>query len=82
MSTAPRLSDALAELESDGEVVLDLQELTFIDSTGIHAIFTHALSRAGRPPLVLANPSHEVLRTLEILGIADHPQLDVRRENG
>jgi anti-anti-sigma factor len=82
MSTAPKLSDALAELESEGEVVLDLQELTFIDSTGIHVIFTHALSRAGGPPLVLANPSHEIMRTLEILGLAAHPQLEVRTASG
>jgi anti-sigma B factor antagonist len=75
MSSAPALTDALGELETDGSVVLDLQELTFIDSAGIHAIFTHAAARKGK--LVLANPSPEIVRTLEIRGIADHAQLHV-----
>jgi anti-anti-sigma factor len=76
LSTAPVLTDALVELETDGSIVLDLQELTFIDSSGIYAIFTQAKAREGQ--LVLANPSAEVVRTLEIMGIADHPQLQVR----
>jgi anti-sigma B factor antagonist len=76
LSTAPVLTDALGELETDGSIVLDLQELTFIDSSGIHAIFVQAMAREGQ--LVLANPSVEIVRTLEIMGIADHPQLQVR----
>jgi anti-sigma B factor antagonist len=75
LSSAPALTDALSELETDGSVVLDLQELTFIDSSGIHAIFTQAAAREGK--LVLANPSPEIVRTLEIMGIADHAQLHV-----
>ena len=76
LSTAPVLTDALGELETDGSIVLDLRELTFIDSSGIYAIFTQAKAREGQ--LVLANPSAEVVRTLEIMGIADHPRLQVR----
>jgi anti-anti-sigma factor len=76
LSSVPTLTDALDELETEGAVVLDLRELTFIDSSGIHAIFTQALAREGK--LVLANPSAEVVRTLEIMGITDHPQLQVR----
>lgn len=74
LSSAPALTDALGELEADGSIVLDLQELTFIDSSGVHAIFTHAVAREG---LVLANPSPEIVRTLEIMGIADHAHLHV-----
>jgi anti-anti-sigma factor len=76
LSTAPTLTEALGELEADGSIVLDLQELTFIDSSGIHAIFTQAVAREGQ--LVLTNPSAEIVRTLEIMGITDHPQLHVR----
>lgn len=76
LSSVPVLTDALDELEADGSVVLDLQELTFIDSSGVQAIFLQAVSREGQ--LVLANPSVEVLRTLEIMGITDHPRLEVR----
>jgi anti-anti-sigma factor len=81
LSSAPALTDALGELEIDnGDLVLDLRELTFIDSSGIHAIFTQALAREGK--LVLANPSPEIVRTLEILGIADHAQLQLRTDSG
>jgi anti-sigma B factor antagonist len=39
---APALEDAVASLCTDGasEVELDLGQLTFIDSTGLHAILT------------------------------------------
>jgi anti-anti-sigma factor len=80
LSSAPTLTDALGELETNGSIVLDLQELTFIDSSGIHAIFTQAVAREGQ--LVLANPSEEVVRTLEIMGITDHPQLQLRTAEG
>jgi anti-sigma B factor antagonist len=82
LSSAPALTEAVGELEVDNgdPVVLDLSELTFIDSSGIHAIFTQALAREGK--LVLANPSPEIVRTLEILGIADHPQLQLRTDAG
>jgi anti-anti-sigma factor len=80
LASAPTLTDALGELETNGSIVLDLQELTFIDSSGIHAIFTQALAREGQ--LVLANPSAEIVRTLEIMGIADHPQLHVKPASG
>lgn len=76
LSTVPVLTDALEELETDGSVVLDLLELTFIDSSGVQALFVQAMAREG--PLVLANPSVEVVRTLEIMGITDHPRLQVQ----
>jgi anti-anti-sigma factor len=80
LSSAPALADALGELDIDGPVVLDLQELTFLDSSGIHAILTHAVTREGR--LVLANPSPEIVRTLEIMGIAGHAHVHVRTAPG
>ena len=75
LSTVPALAEALSDLDPDQQITLDLSELTFIDSSGVQAIFEHALS--GERKLVLANPSNEVVRTLEILGIKEHPQLDV-----
>jgi anti-anti-sigma factor len=76
MSTAPVFAEALAQVDPDVPLTLDLSELTFIDSTGVQAIFAHALSADRK--LVLDSPSPEIVRTLEILGIAGHSQLDVR----
>jgi anti-anti-sigma factor len=76
MSTAPIFAEALAQVDPDAPLTLDLSELTFIDSTGVQAIFAHALSTERK--LVLDCPSPEIMRTLEILGISRHSQLDVR----
>jgi anti-sigma B factor antagonist len=47
MATAPILSDNLAPFEGNGvsTIILDLQDLTFIDSTGMH-VFLEARRRA------------------------------------
>ena len=47
MATAPMLSDNLAPFEGNGvsTIILDLQDLTFIDSTGMH-VFLEARRRA------------------------------------
>lgn len=47
MGTAPKLEEQLMLVEQDGvgAVVLDLRDLTFVDSTGLHA-FLKAKSRA------------------------------------
>jgi hypothetical protein len=46
-ATAPILSDNLAPFEGNGvsTIILDLQDLTFIDSTGMH-VFLEARRRA------------------------------------
>ena len=44
-ATAPRLVDALSTLNGASETTLDLTALTFIDSSGLHAIVAHARSR-------------------------------------
>ena len=72
--TAPELAE---RLESDPSlVVLDLTEVTFIDSSGLRVIVEahqHRLAAGSR--LVLRSPSAAVQRLLEISGLAGH--LDV-----
>ena len=68
------LTEALAKLDGDGDVTLDLSELTFIDSTGLHAIFEHASSLNGAK-LVLSHPSALTQRILEIVGMGEHPSI-------
>lgn len=56
--------------ENDGRVVLDLSELTFIDSTGLSILVEyHERTRAAGGRLVLLAPREAVVRILDITGL-------------
>ena len=76
LSTAPRLKAALDGLPQ-GSVTLDLAGLTFIDSSGLHAIMRFASSANGNGPLTLANPPAFVSRLLEIIEMNSHPGMRI-----
>jgi anti-anti-sigma factor len=63
--------DALAA--GPAVLVLDLVDVTFIDSTGIGALIElgHDATDDDGGGLVIRNPSHRVLRILEMTGLAD-----------
>jgi anti-sigma B factor antagonist len=69
--TAPDVRDELAALpEEVRRVVVDLTELTFVDSAGIAALLVAAQRlrrRRGRMTLVVDDP--RVLRVLEVTGL-------------
>jgi anti-anti-sigma factor len=75
--TVPRLAEALFEA-STGELGLDLSRLTFLDSSGLHAILALARSRDGSGSVVLLDPSPAVMRVLEIVGIEHNPAVEIR----
>jgi anti-anti-sigma factor len=64
------LPDLLAEL--NGPVVIDLAQLSFIDSSGISALVQarKRIEQAGAS-LRLTRPQKRVIQTLEIIGLAD-----------
>jgi anti-sigma B factor antagonist len=66
---------AMAELEpllaQDGDLELDLTELTFLDSSGIRVLVKCRTSLDGRGSLVLRGASPHVRKILEIAGLAD-----------
>jgi anti-sigma B factor antagonist len=70
--TAPRLGSRLFGLADEGKrgVVVDLSEVTFMDSTGI-GVLLNAMglfsSRQGQ--LVLVCPTERVLRPFEVTGL-------------
>lgn len=75
--TSPQLRDHLsAQLADQAEiVVLDLAEISFIDSTGLHALLD-ATAQDGARLRVIPNPA--LLRLLDITGLHDHlPIIDV-----
>lgn len=79
LATAGELEARLAELEAaePDEVLLDLRELEFIDSSGVRLIVAadRAASRRGRRFAVVSGPP-AVQRVLDISGVGG--RLDVR----
>jgi len=72
MSTAPRLSETLASLDSEpGAVVtVDLAGMTFVDSTGLTVLIDGLKRlRQGGGDLVLRSPASRTRRVLEITGL-------------
>ena len=76
--TAPHLSEVLSNHGSDSTVVLDLRELTFLDSSGLAVLLRFASSLNGNGPLVLLDPAAWIERVFEVAGLAEHPDIEVR----
>ena len=59
--------------EYEGRVILDLSELTFIDSTGLSILVEyHQKTRAAGGRLALVAPRPAVVRVLGITGLGEH----------
>ena len=71
VATVPRLLPQLAELVAGATgVVLDLTEVTFLDSSGVRLVdeVGEECSRRQIPFRVVAPPGHRARRLLEIVG--------------
>lgn len=79
VATAARLTEALRDNEVPGQLVLDLSELTFLDSCGMRALLELARVQNGNGPVVILDPSRAVARLFEIIGVEDHPGIELRR---
>ena len=72
METAPRLERSLLQLVQSRTplVTVDLAEIDFIDSTGLHAIVVAVQQlRANGSDLVLRSPTPSTARVLELSGL-------------
>src|SRR5262245_15080749 len=78
MHTARQLKDAFANVGNSGRATLDLSEVTFIDSSGLHAIVECARAQDGSGPLILVGASEITVRLLEITDLVRHPDLEIR----
>lgn len=69
LSTAPILHDALTEAVSlGGHVIVDLSDVTFIDSTGFREFLVHRrMCREDDRLMVLVNPQARVQRVIDML---------------
>jgi anti-sigma B factor antagonist len=80
VATVPQVTEALRALSSGGDVVLELSELTFLDSCGMRALLELARAQYGRNGrLVILDPSNAVTRVFEIIGVDQHPGMELRR---
>lgn len=74
IATTPELEQALADATADAvtEIVLDLRELTFMDSSGLRAL-AQANTRAGEAGVELSiwRGPRQIERVLEISGLGE-----------
>ena len=73
--SAPALEELGTNLIGEGlsELVLDLAQTSFLDSSGLRAILTlHRRVEHERGEFAIGNPSDAVTRLLEITGLTDH----------
>lgn len=76
--TAPELARHLDPLpDGDGDIVLDVAGIEFIDSSGLRVLVeaNQRAAAAGRR-LVIRTPSAAVTRLLEISGLTEHLAID------
>lgn len=73
LRTAPEVDRAIEGLGGDGDVVLDMTGVTFMDSSGLRTVVARrqVLEDAGHR-LVISDPSDPVRRVLEITGLESH----------
>jgi stage II sporulation protein AA (anti-sigma F factor antagonist) len=71
IATSPQLDAALREVEaSDRRVAVDLQALTFMDSSGVNLLVRHtARARSIGFALAIIPPVHRVARVLDLAGV-------------
>lgn len=78
LHSVPELKEALANLHTMGPVKLDLSELTFVDSSGLHAFVEFAGAENGNGPVILEAVPASMVRLFEISRLSEHPRLEIR----
>lgn len=83
LASSPTLAAELEEAAASGEgpLILDVSDLTFIDSTGLRVLIDVAQRLGESGDLVLRNPTRPVMDVLEIAGVAGAaPNFVIERE--
>jgi anti-anti-sigma factor len=72
--SAPQMQEMLERAQVDGaDLVLDLTDLAFIDSTGVHLMLeTFQASRRDGWDMSIVGAGPEVRRAFELVGLIDH----------
>ena len=81
-ANADELERALLHAMIDGPITIDLHDLSFIDSSGLHAILRVATSMNGNAPMRLVGASGHVANVLQIVGMTNLPYFEVVVQGG
>jgi anti-anti-sigma factor len=74
LHTAPQIAEI--SVQRGARIILDFTDVTFIDSIGVWAVVNLVRGPDGGT-LVIRNPSGNVKRTFDLVGIADAPGIIV-----
>jgi anti-sigma B factor antagonist len=78
MASAETLRDALQPVvEANGRLVLDVEAITFIDSSGLRALVQLSQQMDGAGPLILSEVPSSVRRLLDVVGLEAIPGIEV-----
>ena len=81
LSTVDELRMMLDAFTEDGQgVTLDLADLSFMDSTGVHLFEQHASTCDRTRPLVLDHVPRHIRRLFEITGMHANPRIELRSD--
>ncbi|HEY2668722.1 MAG TPA: STAS domain-containing protein [Actinomycetota bacterium] len=71
------LDTLLPQLQGGGDLVLNLAELSFVDSMGLRGFLRLARVLEDKGKLVLDSPQRAVARTIELVGLEQAPNIAV-----
>lgn len=78
LATAPGMSAALEPwVEAGGPVTVDLSEVTFMDSTGVHALVDAARALGGRGYIVIHGAHGGLSKVFQLLMLEQVPNIHV-----
>lgn len=74
IATAPLLEQRLTEAEAGdaAQLIVDLDQVSFMDSTGLQVLVAHTLSKTNGRRIRLTRGSPQVQRLFTVSGMADH----------
>ena len=78
MAGQSAFAEALASEIGDGDITLDLSDLSFIDSSGIQALIQAADKLDNRGRLILRAPGKTVMRVFELVRLETAPNIEIR----
>jgi anti-anti-sigma factor len=71
------LDSLLRHLQGGGDLVLNLAELSFVDSMGLRSLLRLARVLENTGKLLLDSPQRAVARTIELVGLEQAPNIAV-----
>jgi anti-anti-sigma factor len=79
LATVDRFRTALAAMVREGgDIILDVGDMRFMDSSGAQVIIRALRDLEGRGRLVLARPQRTVLRIVKVMGLQRFENLEVQ----